>query len=299
MDETDKIGDEKIWVGPHVVLFLDVLNQREAIRALEKLPSSPSEHAEYVRALKDSKGKVEGLRKILRGFYSAYENPPPQPLMGRLNPQQRKFFDEWKARKMPLAFQSFADTVVAFAMVKAHDGMLPVDSLYALLSAAGGVLMTCLAAGVPVRGGIDMNVALVLDGNDLYGPAALEAFRLESEVAQYPRVAVGKNVLGFLQAIRATTENDLLSQMNRELAGVCMNLISVAEDAVPFVDFLGDTFRGVVGETGNDLFLNGFNFAKREHETFLKSGNQKLAGRYASLRRYYELNANAWSSQKS
>lgn len=62
--------------------------------------------------------------------------------------------------------------------------------------------MTCLAAGVPIRGSLDLNTAIVTSENDIYGSAALEAYRLECEVAQYPRIAVGANVVDFLRATR-------------------------------------------------------------------------------------------------
>jgi hypothetical protein len=290
-----ELDDGTVLIGQYVVLFMDVLNQREAIRRLEKLPTNKVEHAGYVSALKDSKGKVEGLRKILRTFYASYRDAPSVAPIEQLNTEQRAVFDRLKAGRSSLSFQGFADTVVAFAPLTSSDsGVLPVDSLYAVLAAAGSALMTSLAAGVPIRGGLDINVALVFPENDLYGPAALEAFRLESEVAQYPRVAIGKNVLEFLHTVLASTQGGLLAQTNREMAKVCLSLLETAPDAVPFVNFLGTPFRKILDGSANNLFSKGLDFARREHEKFLAVGNQKLAGRYSLLRQYFEVHEREW-----
>lgn len=294
-DNTRSASQEDIWVGPHIVLFTDVLNQRDAIRRLERLPTNPTERVEYIRALKESKGRVEGLRKIIRDFFTSYQQTPTAVPVDRLNDEQRALFEAWKASKTALSFQSFADTVVAFGPIKAVGGILPVDSVYAILAAAGGALLTCLAAGIPIRGGLDLNIALVASENDLYGPAALEAYRLESEVAQYPRIAVGANVVEFLRAAQNSPRRDPLAEIHRAEASTCLEFLAVAHDGVPFVHYLGPHFRQMLGQHAADLFTKGLEFVRQERARFAGSANKKLADRYEVLCSYYERYTSEWT----
>ena len=148
--------------------------------------------------------------------------------------------------------------------------------------------MNCLAAGVPIRGGLDLNVAFVERENELYGPAALEAYRLESEVAQYPRVAVGDKLVGFLQAASNSPRQDMLTEVYRAEARICLQFLAVAQDRVPFVHFLGPGFRRLLfGKEHTKLVTMGLDFAIREHERFVELADKKLESRYGILRDYY------------
>ena len=93
----------EVWVGQYVVLFTDVLNQRDAIRRLERLPENAAEKTEYIRALKNSKGKVNGLRDFMQGFFKFYQEAPSIVSLDLLNSERRTVWEKWKGanRRFP------------------------------------------------------------------------------------------------------------------------------------------------------------------------------------------------------
>ena len=54
--------------------------------------------------------------------------------------------------------------------------------------------LSALQQGIPLRGGIDVGLGTEMFPNEVYGPALLNAYRLESQAAEYPRTALGENL---------------------------------------------------------------------------------------------------------
>jgi hypothetical protein len=64
----------------HVVLFVDVLGQMEAMKGIDAIPTTPEERASFVRHLKTSAGNVDGIRKYIRGYVDSFLGAPKQPM---------------------------------------------------------------------------------------------------------------------------------------------------------------------------------------------------------------------------
>ena len=65
--------------------------------------------------------------------------------------------------------------------------------VYRMLDVSAAVWLHAMSGGLPIRGGIELGFAIDVGDREVYGHALAEAVRLESKVAQYPRVVVGKN----------------------------------------------------------------------------------------------------------
>jgi hypothetical protein len=157
--------------------------------------------------------------------------------------------------------------------------------------------MTSFAARIPVRGGIDIGLAMDIGENcpHLYGPAAVSAFDLESKVAQYPRVVVGPNIVKYLRDATNATGADLITQVNRALAAHCASLIGQDQDGAGFIHYLGDGMQKIDNsEDVRDTVRLGLEFVRDQHKLFVDRGDHKLALRYAWLRQYYEKYSPAW-----
>ena len=75
------------------------------------------------------------------------------------------------------------------------------------LLAIAGLAIRAFATEVAFRGGMDVGIATMLDGCEVYGPALARAYCLESEAAEYPRVVVGGDLVRFLNDIAVQTRD--------------------------------------------------------------------------------------------
>lgn len=292
-DNTAADGNETIWVGYHGVVLLDVLNQREAIRRLEDLPTDQARMPQYIRSLKNSAGKVIAVRKWLLKIFDSFANAPTTVPLDSLSPDQRAMFDRMKAGKIQT--QTFSDTVIAYGLLANAEGDSRVRLVYALLAATCSVMMASFAVGVPIRGAIEVGVALSLGDGDLYGPAVLETYRLESEVAQYPRVVLGTNAVAYLRAAANASESDPLTSINRELAKTCLGFIVADQDGAPMLDYLSGNVGTLLGiPEHREIVAKGLGFVNAEYKRFVDAGDHKLALRYSLLRQYYQARSAIW-----
>ena len=87
------------------------------------------------------------------------------------------------------------------------------------------VVMAMGEWGIPVRGGIDIGVGVDLYPNEVYGPVAASAYKLESEVADYPRIVIGSGLLDYVLWLESTRGSDWNAVKTRELATTCREVV--------------------------------------------------------------------------
>jgi hypothetical protein len=152
-----------------------------------------------------------------------------------------------------------------------------------------------MAAKVPVRGAIEIGVALPWDNGELYGPAFLAAYELEQTTAQWPRVVVGPELMKSLEDFAVLPPHSIEAMLQAEMGKLCLTLVGTDHDGEPFVDYLGEGMRRMLtGPENADLVSKGLSFAVTEHERFIAQGNTKLATRYAAVRSYFEKQRSRW-----
>jgi hypothetical protein len=71
--------------------------------------------------------------------------------------------------------------------------------VFAALHGIAGIALIALAEGSPLRGGIDVGLAINLRSDESYGPVLRSAYRLESR-ADYPRVLIGLSLIEYLES---------------------------------------------------------------------------------------------------
>lgn len=85
-------------------------------------------------------------------------------------------------------------------------------ALKSLLLATAETMIYALASGVPIRGGLDVHLAIefneqaqvensssaLFHGGDLWGPAPKRAYELAEKSDNYMRVRVGEGVIGLI-----------------------------------------------------------------------------------------------------
>jgi hypothetical protein len=145
-----------------------------------------------------------------------------------------------------------------------------------------------LAGGIVFRGGFDVGVATLIEANEVYGPAIVSAIKLESEVAKYPRVVVGDDLLEYLETVANQDAKTKSGEMAKQVAAFCRSMIVPDTDGQQMLDFLGTAVWTAMGVPfPRELVTMGCDFVQGEYKRFQEAGDEKLASRYSRLLQYY------------
>jgi len=269
----------------YAVAFIDLLGQREEMRAHRILPD---DHAEAIALVKRSVGRIAGMHKTFKAFYESFEEG--QTLYDTLPPEQQKIFAD--LHRGELKTQRFSDGLVVFAALADGQDRSPINSVFALLTAAGSLAFTQLAAGYPVRVGIDIGWGVEMEPGEIYGAAMAHAYELESQVAQWPRVVVGTDLIQYLRTMAADRNQTPSAQFRRMIAGKCLNRLAVDIDGLHIVDFAGEALRENADpadiEDIKRALVEADRFVDRQLQHWNACGNAKLVHRYNCLRQYLQ-----------
>ncbi len=288
-----KKKDQKLFLGHYAVAFIDLLGQQEFLRNLRSLPNpeAPQDMEATKEHLKNTYGAVTGMRKIFSDSFDAYARKPRD--LGGLTPQQKKEFNS--LTNNPIKFQTFSDSVVIFMSLRTDSAKLPTRGIFGILGAAATTFTSCLAAGHPIRGGIDVGLGMDITKNEIYGPALSRAYTLESRIANYPRIVVGNELVRYLEATRDQEPKDATAIAAKKTAESCIECLAVDDDGYPFVDYLGESYRRMFGEVIDaSVIQRAYSRVLNFTEKYQKEKNSKLAFRYTLLRNYFEDRLPLW-----
>ncbi len=163
----------------NLVLLVDVLGQRGKLKGV-RFPSNAEEAAELAKLIRDTVGFVEQLRREFRRWFDGVGKPTA--VLDEIPVEQREAF--LAARRTDVRLLGFSDTTVAWVSMQGDPTQnVPVNGVYAALTAACVIYLWSLANGQALRGGVDVGFGVELSANEVYGPVLESSYRLESEVA--------------------------------------------------------------------------------------------------------------------
>ena len=288
---------KQIDAGYYAVAFIDLMGQQEQLRALKSIPDpeNAEEHAAFIEAVKKTYGAVREMRSSFNRFFGNYE--ASRRLPDGLPKEKRQLYKQMGSN--PIRYHQFSDFLTAFLALRVDQGKkLPISGIYAIIGATATVSLTSLAAGQPIRGGIDIGVGIEIKHNEIYGAALARAYALESRVAKYPRVVIGPELMGWLKHLSESDETDELSRASKDLAKHTMGLLALDDDGCPFVDFIGPTVQQEMeasgSESGAEVVRRAYEFVLKSSKEFENSGETKIASKYSQLQRYMEPRLGLW-----
>jgi len=246
-------------VGNYCVLFLDLLGQKRLMEGHGFLPRTQAEVEEV-------------FRTTLRSVTKLHE-----------------YIDRFLGNEVqagPITVQRWSDGVMVFVPIGGPTGNRACEAIFSVLSYASAMLLFGLAAQAPMRAGLDISWGVELQPRELYGPAVANAYRLESVVAQYPRVAVGGRVEEYLSERVQNASDDLPGRIERAFAERCLAKLFVDEDGNRALDFLRDLPDMPANADGNNLITLARQFVEVQIAEHAAANDEKLLGRYRWLERY-------------
>ena len=282
---TDRMGfngnqrdGEDAQLGYWLVGFVDLLGQQEAFMKLDdvwKLDEAEGKRL-LEETLKSSVGTILGMRKLLEGFRTAFRSTEPDGL--REPPELL----HW--RKARVREDRWSDGIVLSTPLRPSEEHNPISAVFEILVGIGGLALIHLAAGRPLRAGIAVGGGIECEG-ELFGPALVKAYQLESKAAGSPRVVVAPEVNKFLEAQARAPASGPLEGARREMALLIQSLLVEDEDGALILDFAGPWFQQNLPDAP-ELLSKARSFAhesRKEHRT-----DKKLFERYSSVVRYLE-----------
>lgn len=109
-----------------------------------------------------------------------------------------RMFPKLKGKTIPTQAVAFSDTIVLSRVVREETEKIL--SLISLINRTSEFCSRLLEYGCLTRGAITIG-KLFHEGNVIFGPALVEAYRLESKVAVFPRVLFADDLIGYRDLI--------------------------------------------------------------------------------------------------
>lgn len=269
---------ERIYVlENYLVVFLDVLGQSDKFEQL-RLPKTAEEHASVQEVMRDTVRFVSDLRARFGIQFDAFE-------AGLLK-------DQSSVKKFHPAFVGISDSFVTSVPIRNEDQhVTPNIRMFSVLAAACIVMLTSLASKHALRGGIDIDLATEMAPGEVYGTALMRAYRLESSVADYPRILVGDGLWKYLSLGLQVTQNPnvAVDVFLNDLIKKQMALITEDIDGKRILDYLGSGIMSQAKPGEADILVKpAYQFVLDEQRRWLSMGNTRETERYTILRQYFE-----------
>jgi hypothetical protein len=279
------------FIGWHVVAFLDLLGQQDALSKITALPNVENE--EDVATFKQKVTELYRPLYALETFFKA--GIRPFIAEGTHERQLPSFEQELlkQFRSTPVFYRQFSDSLIVHVPIRNDLGKFQCHTIYGVLIATAVTVLSCLVHSWVIRGGIDLGLAMDIKDGELYGPALARAHRLESRVAQYPRIVVGEELVQYLRMVQAQKVTTPDEAAHAGLATRSLGLLAVDDDGFTFLDWLGRDMRNSFQER-RELVVNAYNFIIQECNKHKEKRNSKLGFRYSLLRNYVESRLPEW-----
>lgn len=276
----------------YCVGFVDILGHKVSYGQFSLVPNEYS--PEFSQVLKDMLHPVEWMQYIV-------ENHGYLDVLPSLNGSRIDYHTiTGKVMRSPaVEFKTLAwSDCMAFFF--AFDRYHFADQLYLLLKMivmSGWLVLEGLAKGYPLRGGLELGWGIEFKGS-MFGNAFAEAYALESKIAKYPRIMIGKKLTEYLNnfvkaefeylGIKNVVNHDILTA--KIFAKKCLDLIGEDSNGDNYVDYLNPKF---IGNLNKETYDSAHEFVRNTYHTFSqenqsKSDSEKLAARYKELLDYFD-----------
>jgi hypothetical protein len=275
----------------YVVAFLDLLGQQDVLSKITVLPNV--ENREEVTAFKQTVAELYrplyGLKTFFKGGIKPFKEGSINEATFLPSEQERLK----QLRSTPIFYRLFSDSLIVHIPLSNGTGKFQCHAIYGVLAATAVTFLSCLVNSCAIRGGIELGLAMDIEEGEVYGPALAQAHRLESRVAQYPRIVIGEELVRYLQMVagqKASTEEE---RANALLAKRSLGLLAVDDDGCTFLDWMGTDISKAFREK-KKLVQAAYKFIIQESVKHKEARNSKLGFRYTLLRNYVESRLPDW-----
>lgn len=284
---------DKVVLAHYAVAFIDILGQRDILLRFGLLPNpnDPVIQEQFRDVVKNSYTVVKNLKKWCNDYINAF-SAPSQSHESMIPDDKKQLYR--KLRQVNLNIQRISDGLIIVTCLANDDNRVAMNDIYGLIGACGSMCLLSLASKHPIRGAIDIGWGVGID-DDFYGGVLAKVIDLEKNIAQYPRIVVGDEVIKYLNSKNNPQQSNPITHFNKSLASTCCDLLAYDDDGYPIVDYLGKEFKDAISTSiSSDIIPKAYDFIKEQSATHKKNKNTKLAFRYSLLRNYFESRMPIW-----
>lgn len=279
--------NEPFALGYHLVAFLDLLGQGDELDKIQSLPNNAAERAATIRVLQRTAGRVLDIRKAFDALFQELTKGATESFLSTLPAEQRARVAS--ARKLRVSNRGVSDSFIVSVPLEERDQhpYTAAVGVFASLYGIAGIALTALAGGPPLRGGIDVGLAINLRPDEVYGPVLRCAYALESKKASYPRILIGPSLLDYLETFTARTPRDRLDDLAIVNVKVAQRLICFdPEDQLPMVHLVSPALFEIAPGM-KETEKTAREQSKLLLEQFRTSGDSIRAAKYERLEKYF------------
>ncbi|MGD0794407.1 MAG: hypothetical protein ABR958_02265 [Dehalococcoidales bacterium] len=283
--------------GWYLVIYLDVLGQSKKLKQFKHLPTNPIENDNLIKIERETAGFIVDFRNFFDDIFNALKNT--DNLLNSIPIEKHNLVKTLLENK--ITSRGISDSYVMTLPLAENESIGRSGVMYNVWAALGATCASfiwALAKGSAIRGGIDIGPGTILPiGNhdEVYGLAVVNAVDLEKRIAQYPRVAMGENLWQYLYQAEQSPANNNIINIAKKYAIICKNLIYQDHDGVHTLDSFGKEIFALENVLNKQLVGIAYKWVVQEHEKYVKSMDNKLAGKYFLLRQYIESRLPIWN----
>ncbi|MEW5894428.1 MAG: hypothetical protein AB1650_01535 [Candidatus Omnitrophota bacterium] len=282
----------------YIVAFIDLLGQKDSFKDNEYYIDEIYEGEELKKKLIKAHGVtvsfIEEFRESFEEYFKIYSLEGDVPK--EIPEEKRKKFVEMRKSKVDL--MTFSDCILISSALKPSGAFYApiINNVFGIFGACAHLFLSSLSLGHPFRAGIEIGYGTKINGKEVYGPSFFRAYELESKVAKFSRILIGKQLMNFLYNL--SIKNPQLNNQDsddilwcKSFADKCLEMICADRDQVYILDYLGKNFismfkRGAAIEALKATYKNALIFVEEELQRFRQGKNQELENRYLLLRQY-------------
>ena len=279
-------------IGYYVVAVLDILNQKEKLASMNKLPETKKEKLLFGEQLRGTYGEVQRIRSDFDTYIDSFLEAKKTGLLATLAKQSPVVA---KSRNINIKRHYYSDTIVLYCPLAENDYSIALSSILVIISAIAHLQIKLLSQKIVFRGGIDIGIAGNFLKNEIYGNALYKAYHLENNIAQYPRVVIGGDLVEYIKNHQISRGKDFIENVKINMADDCAAFIKQdSYDDEYIVDPVCIELQDDAREMYKGMHAEALLFAKNEKERFAiaaqsernikqKEEYEKLEDRYKAL----------------
>jgi len=286
----------------YLVAYIDLLGQSDELSRLPSISWTESEVEQIRQVVGPKAATIVQIREQLAEWQRLSGEMPPEKL-SNLPPESRPQYARIGVADVRTI--GFSDSFVVSCKLSdtanfhgPEAAAKAANSIYHTLGAVAGISLIALADRIPIRGGVEVGFAVDVAPNEVYGRVLMDAYHLESKLAEYPRTLIGPNLIALLQWLRGLDENQSVAAAFAVVQSKhCLErLICGTDDGFPMVHFLSNHFvdadRAMPRRPDTPslaaLRRDAELFVVEQERRFAKLRDHKLRARYHRLRRYFD-----------
>lgn len=277
---------------PHVhnavVFLMDFLGQSDTMARVPTLPLSRHSAKRAADTVNRTSIRCRQLRHALKVAVKGIAQSRAEEIRNWPTPLHK-----YVKQKPRYTVYGFADTIILALALEADDHPFRVVyALYKLLIAIASFMITSFAREMLPRGGLECGMIQVFSDGEIAGAGVAEAHRLESQVADFPRIVVGGGFLALCRALQdLTTDLPTDEQRNIVLDGLRACVANIEPDPkgnAVYFDYLAFFLGSELDAVERGLVQQAYSFICAESQRTKRTGNRKLIGRLRRLQAYFD-----------